>query len=60
MTENNAAGSPPVGARRVDADYLASLVVPDRLPLAEAEATMADLADHLPKRIFKLERGGAR
>lgn len=42
-------------ARRVDAAYLASLVVQDRLPLDEAEETMADLAYHLPKRIFRLE-----
>ncbi|MFF5077169.1 glucuronate isomerase [Actinoplanes sp. NPDC000266] len=43
-------------ARRVDAAYLASLVVQDRLPLDEAAATMADLAYHLPKRIFKIGR----
>ena len=42
-------------ARRVDAAYLASLVVQDRLPLDEAEETMADLAYHLPKRIFRLD-----
>ena len=43
-------------ARRVDAAYLASLVVQDRLPLDEAAETMADLAYHLPKRIFRLHR----
>ncbi|MBM2620989.1 glucuronate isomerase [Actinoplanes sp. LDG1-06] len=43
-------------ARRVDAAYLASLVVQDRLPFGEAAETMADLAYHLPKRIFKLEK----
>lgn len=46
-------------ARRVDAAYLASLVVQDRLPLDEAEETMADLAYHLPKRIFRLDGAGA-
>jgi glucuronate isomerase len=46
-------------ARRVDAAYLASLVVQDRLPMDEASETMADLAYHLPKRIFRLD-GGAR
>ncbi|WP_240670648.1 glucuronate isomerase [Actinoplanes solisilvae] len=44
-------------ARRVDASCLAALVEQDRLPLAEAEETMADLAYHLPKRIFKLDKG---
>ncbi|GID29475.1 glucuronate isomerase [Paractinoplanes brasiliensis] len=43
-------------ARRVDAAYLASLVVQDRLPFPEAAETMADLAYHLPKRIFRLEK----
>ena len=47
-------------ARRVDAAYLASLVVQDRLPLNEAEETMADLAYHLPKRIFRLDGAGVR
>ncbi|GIM98023.1 glucuronate isomerase [Paractinoplanes toevensis] len=42
-------------ARRSDAAYLASLVAQDRLPLDEAAETMADLAYHLPKRIFKLD-----
>ena len=46
-------------ARRVDAAYLASLVVQDRLPLDEAEETMADLAYHLPKRVFRLDGAGA-
>ncbi|WP_438872936.1 glucuronate isomerase [Paractinoplanes hotanensis] len=44
-------------ARRVDAAYLATLVEQDRLPFDEAAETMADLAYHLPKRIFKLEKG---
>ncbi|WP_203821721.1 glucuronate isomerase [Paractinoplanes ferrugineus] len=42
-------------ARRSDAAYLASLVAQDRLPMDEAAETMADLAYHLPKRIFKLD-----
>jgi glucuronate isomerase len=42
-------------ARRADAAFLASLVVQDRLPLDEAAETMADLAYHLPKRIFRLD-----
>ncbi|UQU61829.1 glucuronate isomerase [Couchioplanes caeruleus] len=42
-------------ARRADAAYLASLVVQDRLPFDEAAETIADLAYHLPKRIFRLE-----
>lgn len=41
-------------ARRIDAGYLARLVAEERLPLAEAEETIVDLAYHLPKRIFKL------
>jgi glucuronate isomerase len=45
-------------ARRADAAYLASLVAQDRLPMDEAAETIADLAYHLPKRIFRLE--GAR
>ena len=45
-------------ARRVDAAYLASLVVQDRLPLDEAAETMADLAYHLPKRVFRLDGNG--
>jgi glucuronate isomerase len=45
-------------ARRVDAAYLASLVTQDRLPFDEAAETMADLAYHLPKRIFKLDGAG--
>jgi glucuronate isomerase len=44
-------------ARRVDAAYLAGLVVQDRLPFDEAAETIADLAYHLPKRIFRLDRG---
>jgi glucuronate isomerase len=43
-------------ARRADAAFLASLVVQDRLPLDEAAETMADLAYHLPKRIFRLDK----
>ena len=42
-------------ARRSDAAYLAGLVVQNRLPLDEAAETMADLAYHLPRRIFRLE-----
>ena len=42
-------------ARRVDAAYLARLVVEGRMPLDEAAETIADLAYHLPKRIFRLE-----
>ncbi|GAA2558528.1 glucuronate isomerase [Winogradskya consettensis] len=42
-------------ARRVDAAYLASLVVQDRLPFDEAAETIADLAYHLPKRVFRLD-----
>jgi glucuronate isomerase len=41
-------------ARRIDAGYLARLVAEERLPLAEAEETIVDLAYHIPKRIFKL------
>jgi glucuronate isomerase len=43
-------------ARRVDAAFVASLVVQDRLPLDEAAETMADLAYHIPKRIFRLDK----
>jgi glucuronate isomerase len=42
-------------ARRVDAGYLARLVARSRLPLDEAAQTIADLAYHLPKRVFRLE-----
>jgi glucuronate isomerase len=42
-------------ARRADAAFLASLVAQDRLPADEAAETMADLAYHLPKRIFRLD-----
>jgi glucuronate isomerase len=42
-------------ARRVDAAYLARLVAEHRLPLDEAAETIADLAYHLPKRVFRLE-----
>lgn len=45
-------------ARRVDAAYLASLVVQDRLPMDEATETLADLSYHLPKRIFRLDGAG--
>jgi glucuronate isomerase len=41
-------------ARRVDAAYLARLVVEGRLDLDEAAETIADLAYHLPKRVFRL------
>jgi glucuronate isomerase len=40
-------------ARRVDAAYLASLVAQDRLPFDEAAETIADLAYHLPKKVFR-------
>jgi glucuronate isomerase len=40
-------------ARRVDAAYLASLVAQDRLPYDEAAETIADLAYHLPKKVFR-------
>jgi|tagenome__1003787_1003787.scaffolds.fasta_scaffold20830740_2 glucuronate isomerase len=46
-------------ARRIDAAYLASLVVQDRLPLDEAAETMADVAYHLPKQIFRLDAEAA-
>jgi glucuronate isomerase len=46
-------------ARRSDAAYLAGLVAQNRLPLDEAAETMADLAYHLPKRIFRLDTAGA-
>jgi glucuronate isomerase len=42
-------------ARRVDAGFLARLVAEGRLPLREAAETIADLAYHLPKRVFRLE-----
>ena len=42
-------------ARRVDAGFLARLVAEHRLPLDEAAETIADLAYHLPKRVFRLE-----
>jgi glucuronate isomerase len=42
-------------ARRVDAAYLARLVVEGRLGLDDAAETIADLAYHLPKRVFRLE-----
>jgi glucuronate isomerase len=41
-------------ARRVDAGFLARLVAEGRLPLDEAAETIADLAYHLPKRVFRL------
>ncbi len=46
-------------ARRVDAGYLARLVAEGRLGLDEAHETIADLAYHLPKRVFRLEDSGA-
>ncbi|WP_082772347.1 glucuronate isomerase [Actinoplanes sp. TFC3] len=42
-------------ARRVDAAYLASLVVQGRLAPDEATETIADLAYHLPRRVFRLD-----
>jgi glucuronate isomerase len=41
-------------ARRVDAGFLARLVAEHRLGLDEAQETIADLAYHLPKKVFKL------
>jgi glucuronate isomerase len=41
-------------ARRTDAAYLARLVAEGRLPFDEAAETVADLAYHLPKKVFKL------
>jgi glucuronate isomerase len=41
-------------ARRVDAGFLARLVAEHRLTLDEASETIADLAYHLPKKIFKV------
>jgi glucuronate isomerase len=41
-------------ARRVDAAYLARLVVERRMSLDDAAQTAADLAYHLPKRVFRL------
>lgn len=43
-------------ARRIDAGYLARLVAEHRLAMDEAAETIVDLAYHLPRRIFKLER----
>lgn len=43
-------------ARRADAAYLSRLVAEERLPLDEAAETIADLAYHLPKRVFRLDR----
>ena len=40
-------------ARRMDAGFLARLVAEHRLPLDEAAETIADLAYHLPKRVFR-------
>ncbi|WP_432839259.1 glucuronate isomerase [Dactylosporangium sp. CA-092794] len=40
-------------ARRVDAGFLARLVAEHRLPLDEAAETIADLAYHLPKRVYR-------
>jgi glucuronate isomerase len=41
-------------ARRVDAAYLARLVGEGRLSVQEAAETIADLAYHLPKKVFRL------
>jgi len=43
-------------ARRVDAAYLARLVTDGVLTVDDAVETAADLAYHLPKRVFRLER----
>lgn len=43
-------------ARRIDAGFLARLVSEHRLSLDEAAETIADLAYHLPKRVFKVTR----
>ncbi|MFB9235865.1 glucuronate isomerase [Plantactinospora siamensis] len=43
-------------ARRVDAGFLARLVAQDRLPLDEAAETIVDLAYHLPRKVFRLDR----
>jgi glucuronate isomerase len=42
-------------ARRVDAAYLARLVTEGRFGVDEALQVIADLAYHLPKRVFRLE-----
>ncbi len=42
-------------ARRIDAGFLARLVAEGRLPADEAADTIAELAYHLPKRVFRLE-----
>jgi glucuronate isomerase len=42
-------------ARRVDAGFLARLVVEERLPMDEAAETIVDLAYHLPRRVFRLD-----
>ncbi|WP_433825456.1 glucuronate isomerase [Actinoplanes sp. CA-015351] len=42
-------------ARRIDAGFLARLVAEGRLPLDEAAETIADLAYHLPKKVFRLD-----
>jgi glucuronate isomerase len=47
-------------ARRVDAAFLARLVTDGRLTLDDAAATAADLAYHLPKRVFRLAAAGER
>ncbi|AGL17297.1 glucuronate isomerase [Actinoplanes sp. N902-109] len=44
-------------ARRVDAAHLAGLVIQGRLSADDAAATIADLAYHLPKRVFRLDHG---
>jgi len=47
-------------ARRIDAGFLARLVAEHRLPLDEAAETIADLAYHLPKRVYARTVGGTR
>jgi glucuronate isomerase len=46
-------------ARRVDAAFLARFVAEERLPLDEAAETIVDLAYHLPRRVFRLDRRDA-
>ncbi|GGK77390.1 glucuronate isomerase [Mangrovihabitans endophyticus] len=46
-------------ARRVDAAYLATLVGQGRMSPDEAAETIADLAYHLPRRVFRLDRGAS-
>ena len=43
-------------ARRVDAAFLARLVTEHRMSLDEAAQTIVDLAYHIPRRVFRLEK----